>query len=241
MIFKIHKSYIKRYFKILNNMNNLKFAAANAAIEEIRSYLQKETIIGIGTGTTINFFIDLLKKLKGKFLGAVASSQSSAIRLKKYGILLFELNDIKYLPFYIDSADEIDINLSMIKGGGAALTREKIIAKYANRFICIADETKLVKNLGKFPIPIEFIPIAKNYIINKMYLIGANPIYRKGLLTDNGNHIIDLYNLINYINPVYIEKLLNNISGIVSNGIFAQRSADLLLLSKFNGVDYINR
>ena len=216
--------------------DELKAAVADAAIKEIEPWLEKDTVLGIGTGSTANLFIDRLGKFGDRFQGAVASSDASASRLKAQGIDVLELNSVGTLPFYIDGADEVNAHLHMIKGGGAALTREKIVAACAQRFICIADGSKYVAQLGEFPLPIEVIPMARSYVARELVKLGAEPVYREGVVTDNGNQILDCYGfMIN--NPVAMEARLNSIVGVVTNGLFAARGADILLLGKEDGVE----
>lgn len=193
-------------------------------------YIERDWIIGVGTGSTANCFIDELAKVKYNIEGAVASSEASAKRLSKHGITIYELNQVGQLPIYVDGADEATKHLHLIKGGGAALTREKIVAAASEKFICIADDSKLVDTLGAFPLPIEVIPMAQSYIGRELVKLGGNPILRNGVTTDNGNIIIDVHNL-NIENPVELEKKLNSLAGVVTNGIFAQRPADVLLLA----------
>lgn len=207
---------------------------AQAAIE----YIEWDWIIGVGTGSTANLFIDELAKIKGNIEGAVASSEASAERLRNHGIRVFELDQTGDLPIYIDGADESTKHLHLIKGGGAALTREKIVAAASAKFICIADDSKLVDTLGAFPLPIEVIPMAKSYIGRQIVKLGGNPILREGVTTDNGNVIIDVHDL-KIQNPVELERELNQLAGVVTNGLFAQRSADVLLLGGENGVTKI--
>lgn len=207
---------------------------AEAAIE----YIEWDWIIGVGTGSTANLFIDELAKIKGNIEGAVASSEASAERLRGHGIRVFELDQSGDLPIYIDGADESTKHLHLIKGGGAALTREKIVAAASAKFICIADDSKLVDTLGAFPLPIEVIPMAKSYIGRQIVKLGGNPILREGVITDNGNVIIDVHDL-KIQNPVELEGKLNQLAGVVTNGLFAQRSADVLLLGGENGVTKI--
>ncbi|MDR5898936.1 ribose-5-phosphate isomerase RpiA [Halomonas vilamensis] len=216
--------------------DELKAAVADAAINEIEPWLEKDTVLGIGTGSTANLFIDRLGKLADRFKGAVASSDASAKRLKELGIDVLELNSSGTLPFYIDGADEVNAHLQMIKGGGAALTREKIVAACAERFICIADGSKYVAQLGEFPLPIEVIPMARSYVARELVKLGAEPVYREGVVTDNGNQIIDCYDFM-IENPKAMEATLNSIVGVVTNGLFAARGADVLLLGKEDGVE----
>ena len=217
------------------NQNEMKQAVAKAALEEIRSKLEKDSVIGIGTGSTVNFFIDELAKLKYDFEGAVASSEATAKRLESHGIRVLDLNSAGRLPFYIDGADEVNGRLQMIKGGGAALTREKIVAACSEVFICIADQSKKVDILGDFPLPVEVLPIARSYVGRELVKIGADPQWRQDVVTDNGNWIIDCYNFM-LDDPIKLETIINNIAGVVCNGIFAHRQADILLLGSEQGV-----
>lgn len=218
------------------NQNEMKQAVAKAALEEIRGKLEKDSIIGVGTGSTANFFIDELAKLKYDFEGAVASSEASAERLKAHGIKVLDLNASGRLPFYIDGADEVNGRLQMIKGGGAALTREKIVAACSDTFICIADASKKVAILGDFPLPVEVLPMARSHVGRELVKLGADPQWRQGVTTDNGNWIIDCYNFM-LDDPIKLESMINNIAGVVCNGIFAHRQADILLLGSAQGVE----
>lgn len=222
------------------NQDQLKRAVAAAAINEVRPLLASDSVIGVGTGSTANHFIDLLAALRHDFLGAVASSQATAERLKGHGIDVFELNHVGTVPVYVDGADEINPRLEMIKGGGAALTREKVVAACAERFVCIADASKRVDVLGGFPLPIEVIPMARSYVARELVKLGITPAYRDGVVTDNGNQILDCYDLL-IEEPRRIEAELNNIVGVVTNGLFAARGADVLLLGGENGVERIVR
>ena len=208
-----------------------KKAVATAAIEHVPI----GRIIGVGTGSTANHFIDELAKIKHKIDGAVASSDATAKRLKSHGIEVIDLNEIDDLPVYVDGADEITQHLHMIKGGGGALTREKIVAAVAKKFICITDQSKLVNVLGNFPLPIEVIPMARSYVAREITALGGQPALRQGFITDNGNIILDIHGL-QIINPVELETTLNQITGIVTNGLFARRAADILLLGTDQGV-----
>lgn len=220
------------------SQDTYKQAAAQAAIEYIKPYLEKDTVLGVGSGSTVNYFIDALAQYKHDFAGAVASSEVTAERLRSHGIEVIDLNTQSSLDFYVDGADEINRDLEMIKGGGAALTREKIVAAVARRFICIADESKLVDRLGKFPLPVEVIPMARSYVAREIVRLGGNPVYRTGVVTDNGNHILDVHNL--FIDSAqYMENRLKQITGVVTNGIFARRNADILLLADAGGVQTI--
>ncbi|SDO33158.1 ribose-5-phosphate isomerase RpiA [Vreelandella arcis] len=218
--------------------DELKAAVADKAISEIQSWLERDTVLGIGTGSTADLFIDRLGPLRDQFKGAVASSEASTQRLKSLGIEVFELNSVGTVPFYIDGADEVNANLQMIKGGGAALTREKIVAACAERFICIADHSKYVAQLGHFPLPVEVIPMARSYVARELVALGAEPVYRQGVVTDNGNQIIDCFNFM-IDDPVAMEAKINAIVGVVTNGLFAARGADILLLGKADGVERI--
>ncbi|WP_280552614.1 ribose-5-phosphate isomerase RpiA [Halomonas sp. 25-S5] len=216
--------------------DELKDAVAAAAIEEIRPRLAGDTLLGIGTGSTTNRFIDRLAALRHDFRGAVASSEASAERLRGHGIEVFELNEAGSVPFYIDGADEVNAHLHMIKGGGAALTREKVVAACAERFICIADASKRVERLGHYPLPVEVIPMARSYVARELVKLGADPVYRQGVVTDNGNQIIDCFEFM-IDDPEAMEARLNAIVGVVTNGLFAARGADVLLLGTAQGVE----
>jgi ribose 5-phosphate isomerase A len=211
-----------------------KKAAAIAAIE----YVPVGRVIGVGTGSTANYFIDELAKVKHKIDGAVASSDATAKRLKSHGIDVIDLNEVDDLSVYIDGADEITRHLHMTKGGGGALTREKIVAAVAKQFICITDQSKLVNVLGNFPLPIEVIPMARSFVAREIAALGGQPALRQGFITDNGNIILDFHGL-RISNPVELETTLNQITGIVTNGLFARRAADILLLGTDTGVEII--
>ncbi|SDH73648.1 ribose-5-phosphate isomerase RpiA [Nitrosomonas sp. Nm132] len=211
-----------------------KRAAAQAAIQHIPI----GAVIGVGTGSTANYFIDELAKIKHKIEGAVASSEATAQRLSKHGIDVLDLNTVTDLPVYVDGADEITKHLHMIKGGGGALTREKIVAAVARKFICIADQSKLVNILGAFPLPVEVIPMARSYVAREITLLGGHPALRQGFITDNGNLILDIHGL-QILNPVELETTLNQITGVVTNGLFARKGADTLLLGTEEGVEVI--
>lgn len=215
--------------------DELKQAVAAAAIDEVKSAVQDGEIIGIGTGSTANFFIDLLAAFKDEIKGTVASSEASAERLKKHGIPVYDLNSVDSVAVYVDGADESNRALELIKGGGAALTREKIVAAVSRKFICIADESKLVDRLGAFPLPVEVLPMARSYVARELVKLGGDPVYRQGVTTDNGNVILDVYNF-TIATPRKTEEAINNIVGVVTNGIFANRGADVLLLGTANGV-----
>ncbi|MEP1386021.1 MAG: ribose-5-phosphate isomerase RpiA [Paraglaciecola sp.] len=211
-----------------------KQAAAQAAIK----YVKPESIVGVGTGSTVNYFIDALADIKHDIIGAVSSSEASTLRLKALGIDIFELNSVDKLDVYVDGADEITEHKHMIKGGGAALTQEKVVAAVAKQFICIIDDTKQVPILGKFPLPIEVIPMARSYVAREIVKLGGDPEYRQGVVTDNGNVILDIHNL-TILNPVELEEKLNAIVGLVTNGLFAHRGADTILVGTENGVTTI--
>lgn len=218
--------------------DELKKAVAEAALEEVKKIISKDSIIGVGTGSTANFFIDALAEIKLDFDGAVASSEATRERLQAHGINVYDLNGVGTLPVYVDGADEVNPHLNMVKGGGGALTREKIIGAASTKFICIADESKQVDILGTFPLPVEVIPMARSYVARELVKLGANPVYREDFVTDNGNVILDLYNF-PIDDPLAMEQRINNITGVVTNGLFALRPADLLLLGCSDGVKSI--
>lgn len=211
--------------------DELKKAAAWAALK----YVEKDSIVGVGTGSTVEHFIDALESIKEDVQGAVSSSEASTARLKEIGIPVFDLNGIPYLDIYVDGADEIDANKNMIKGGGAALTREKIIAAVADKFICIIDDTKNVDVLGDFPLPVEVIPMARSFVGRELVKLGGDPVYREGVITDNGNIIIDVHNM-QITDPKALEISINAITGVVTNGLFAARGADVVLAGTQDGV-----
>lgn len=211
--------------------DELKKAVAEAAL----AYVPDGKIIGVGTGSTANFFIDGLASMKDRISGAVASSEASARRLAGHGIRVFDLNEIEELPVYVDGADEINADFCMIKGGGAALTREKIVASVARCFVCIADASKKVDVLGRFPLPVEVIPLARAQVARSLVRLGGNPVWRQGVVTDNGNIILDVHGL-QILDPVGLEAEINQIVGVVTNGLFARRPADVLLLGAEDGV-----
>lgn len=204
--------------------------AAAAAL----AYVDENSIIGIGTGSTVNHFIDALAARKLRIRGAVSSSDASTQRLKKHHIEVFDLNEAGDLDLYVDGADESDRHLRLIKGGGAALTREKVVAAAARRFICIADESKLVDVLGKFPLPVEVIPMARSYVARQLLKLGGHPVWREAVVTDNGNQIIDVHHL-QIVDPVSLEEAINQIAGVVTVGLFARRPADVLILGTDEG------
>lgn len=215
--------------------DELKQAVASAALEYIRPKLDKDSVIGIGTGSTANCFIDCLADIRGQIDATVASSEASAQRLRDHGIPVYDLNSVNQVDFYIDGADESNSALQLIKGGGAALTREKIVTAVAKEFICIADESKLVHTLGGFPLPVEVIPMARSHVARELVKLGGDPVYREGLITDNGNIILDMYHF-SIEQPLAVEQKINGITGVVTNGLFAIKPADLLLLGTAEGV-----
>jgi len=220
----------------MNEQDARKLAVAKAAL----AYVEDDSIVGVGTGSTADFFIDALAGMKGRIAGAVASSEKTAARLQQHGIRVVELNSVSELTVYVDGADEITEHMAMIKGGGGALTREKIVAAVAQRFVCIADASKLVPVLGKFPLPVEVIPMAQSYVGRQMVKLGGMPRLRQGFTTDNGNLIIDVHGL-SIVDPVALESRINNIAGVVTVGLFAQRPADVLLLGEAEGVRTLRR
>lgn len=220
--------------------DELKKAVAQSAIDYIHPKLNLDSIVGVGTGSTANFFIDLLASIKGSFDGAVASSESTAARLRSHGIPVYDLNSIDNLIVYVDGADESDANLCLIKGGGAALTREKIVAACSDEFVCIADGSKWVDVLGKFPLPVEVVPMARSHVARELVKLGGDPEYRAGVITDNGNEILDVHNL-SITDPVKLEAQINQIVGVLTNGLFAQRPADILFLGKETGVETVRK
>jgi ribose 5-phosphate isomerase A len=205
--------------------------------------LELDSVIGVGTGSTANCFIDALAEFKHLFDGAVASSEATAERLKNHGIPVYDLNSVVELEFYVDGADEINHQLEMIKGGGGALTREKIVAVVAKEFVCVADESKLVDVMGKFPLPVEVIPMARSYVARQMVKLGGDPVLRQGFVTDNGNIIIDVHHFQmtpgSSLAPKTLEADINQLTGMVTNGLFARRPADTLLLATQEGVKTI--
>ncbi len=222
------------------NQDQLKQAVAQAAVDFIAPDLTPRSIVGVGTGSTANCFIDALAKLRHDFDGAVASSEATAARLKSHGIPVYDLNSVHELEFYVDGADETDARLQLVKGGGGALTREKIVAAVARTFICIADQSKLVERLGGYPLPVEVLPMARSHVARELVKLGGDPVYREGFVTDNGNVILDVHNL-QISDAVALEREINNIVGVVTNGLFAARPADLLLLGTSEGVRSLRR
>lgn len=215
--------------------DELKKAVAEAALE----YVESGMIVGVGTGSTANYFIDGLASMKGKIDGTVASSEASADRLRGHGIDVMDLNQSGDLQLYVDGADESTKHLHLIKGGGGALTREKIVAAASEKFVCIADGSKLVDTLGAFPLPVEVIPMARSYVAREIVKLGGQPVLREGFTTDNGNVILDIQNM-TILDPVELETALDHITGVVTNGLFARRGADVLLLGMESGIEVLS-
>ncbi|MEM9316893.1 MAG: ribose-5-phosphate isomerase RpiA [Pseudomonadota bacterium] len=222
------------------DQDTLKQRVAAAALEAIEDRLENDTVLGIGTGSTANYFIDALARHSHRFDGAVASSEASAERLRSHKIPVYDLNAVNQIEIYVDGADECNVNLELIKGGGAALTREKIVAAVAREFLCIADESKRVAVLGAFPLPVEVIPMARSHVAREIVKLGGDPILREGVVTDNGNCILDVHNF-PIAQPRSMEVALNGIVGVVCNGIFAARPADRLFLGTADGVSELRR
>ena len=214
--------------------DEMKKQAAWSALE----YITTDGVVGVGTGSTVNHFIDALATIKGRIEGAVSSSNASTQRLKDHGIHVFDLNEVSEVAVYVDGADEITKHMHMIKGGGAALTREKIVAAVAKSFICICDHSKQVEVLGKFPLPVEVIPMARSYVARELVKLGGDPVYRQGVITDNGNVILDVHNL-DIIDPIRLENDINALVGVVTNGLFAARGADVLILGTPEGAKIV--
>ena len=221
------------------NQDQLKQAVAKAALDYIKPKLDDDSVIGIGTGSTANYFIDYLAEIKAEVNATVASSEASADRLKSHGIPVYDLNSVDEITVYVDGADESNHQLHLIKGGGAALTREKIVAACAKEFVCIADESKLVDTLGAFPLPVEVIPMARSHVARELVKLGGDPVYREGVVTDNGNIILDVLNFA-ITDPLATEQAINQITGVVTNGLFAHRPADILLLATQDGVKQLH-
>ena len=219
----------------MRSQDEKKQAVARAALE----FVEDDTVIGVGTGSTANYFIDELASLKARIDGAVASSEASAERLRGHGIPLVELNSTHELSVYVDGADEATRHLHLIKGGGGALTREKIVATASHKFVCIVDDSKLVARLGQFPLPVEVIPMARSYVARQLVKLGGAPEWRQDFVTDNDNYILDVYNL-RITEPVRLEEALNQIPGVVTNGLFARRPADILLVGTAEGVERLD-
>jgi len=217
------------------DQNELKKAVARAAADYVKSRLDERTVVGVGTGSTANFFIEYLGEFKHDIQATVASSEETAKRLKALGIPVIDLNSASEISVYVDGADEANEYLQLIKGGGGALTREKIIAAVAKEFVCIADGSKLVNVLGHFPLPVEVIPMARSHVGREIVKLGGDPVYREGFVTDNGNIIIDIHNM-SIVDPRKLEEQLNQITGVVTNGLFATRPADKLILGTKDGL-----
>jgi len=213
-----------------------KRAAAEAAMEWVKDGM----VVGVGTGSTVNHFIDCLASMRQRITGAVSSSQASSARLKHAGIEVMDLNSVGELELYVDGADEATRHLQLIKGGGAALTREKIVAAASQRFVCIVDDSKLVDVLGRFPLPVEVVPMARSYVARQLVRLGGQPVYREGVVTDNGNVILDVHNL-DIADPAALEGEINQVTGVVTNGLFARRPADVLVVAGAGGVSTLTR
>ena len=222
------------------NQDELKQAVAQAAVDHVGTQVAAGAIIGVGTGSTANFFIDALAGIKDRIAATVASSEATRKRLEGHGFKVLDLNEVERMPVYIDGADEIDPGFAMIKGGGGALTREKIVAAVADSFVCICDASKQVATLGKFPLPVEVIPMARAQVARELQRLGGTPKLREGFVTDNGNIILDVHGL-SIADPVGLETQLNQIVGVVTNGLFARRGADVLLLGTAAGVKTLRR
>jgi ribose 5-phosphate isomerase A len=220
---------------VMLSQQELKQQAAEAALTYIEPLFTPDAVIGVGTGSTADLFIDGLARYRTQFRAAVASSERSAQRLRALGILVLDLNEVQTMPFYVDGADEINDQLHMLKGGGGALTREKIVASVAKKFICIADESKLVRTLGRFALPIEVLPLAREAVARVALELGGQPELRVGFTTDNGNQILDIHGL-TIVDPVALEARLNQVPGVVTNGLFAARPADVALLATQQGI-----
>ena len=218
------------------NQDEKKAAAASNSLQ----YVEPGSIVGVGTGSTVNFFIDALATIKHKVEGAVSSSEASTRRLAEHGIPVVDLAQVGTLDLYVDGADEANKHLQLIKGGGGALTREKIVATASRKFVCILDDSKLVEVLGDFPLPVEVIPMARSLVARRLTALGGQPIWREGFVTDNGNEILDVHNL-RITDPLAMEREINNLAGVVTVGIFAIRSADILLVGTDAGVESIKR
>ena len=220
------------------NQDQLKEAVAKAALDYIHPKLSEDSIVGVGTGSTANFFIDALATIKTSFDGTVASSEATAERLRAHGIPVYELNTVSDLEFYVDGADETNEQLELIKGGGGALTREKIVAAVAREFVCIVDDSKKVDVLGEFPLPVEVMPMARSFVARELVKLGGDPVYREGFVTDNGNIILDVHNM-DISAPISTEERINQITGVVTNGLFACRPANILMMGTSDGVKVI--
>ena len=218
------------------DQNQLKQAVAQAAVEYCLTKIDADSIVGIGTGSTANCFIDQIAEYKHLFQGTVASSEGSAERLRSHEIEVFDLNQVDDVTIYIDGADEANPKLELIKGGGAALTREKIVTAVAKEFVCIADESKWVDSLGTFPLPVEVIPMARSHVARELVKLGGDPVWREGIITDNGNIILDVHHLYPMASSCNIEEKINHITGVVTNGLFALKPADILFLATQDGI-----
>ena len=218
------------------DQNQLKQAVAQAAVDYTLKRIEDDSIVGIGTGSTANCFIDLIAQHRHRFQGTVASSEASAERLRRHGIPVFELNAVAEVHIYIDGADEANPQLELIKGGGAALTREKIVTAVANEFVCIADESKWVDYLGTFPLPVEVIPMARSHVARELVKLGGDPVWRENVVTDNGNLILDVHHLYPMGSACELEEKINQITGVVTNGLFAIKPADILFLATQQGI-----
>lgn len=214
--------------------NEMKKAAAYAALE----FVKPDSIVGVGTGSTVAYFIEALGTMKDSIQGAVSSSNDSTKKLEALDIEVFDLNNVPYLDVYVDGADEINSDKAMIKGGGAALTREKVIAAAAKQFVCIVDNTKQVRFLGEFPLPVEVIPMARSYVAREIVKLGGDPVYRTGVVTDNGNVILDVFGM-QIAQPIKLEEQLNAIAGVVTNGLFANRAADVVIVGSKDGINVL--
>lgn len=220
----------------MTNQDQLKKEVAEHAVDYIDSYLRSDAIVGVGTGSTANFFIDALAQHKHRFDGAVASSEATAERLSGHGIPVYDLNGVDELAVYVDGADEANDRLQLIKGGGGALTREKIVASVARTFVCIVDESKMVSRLGGFPLPVEVVPMARSAVARRLVAMGGQPVYREGFITDNGNVILDVHGLA-IDDAETVEAQMNALTGAVTNGLFALRPADAILVATRRGVE----
>ena len=218
------------------DQNELKQAVAKAAVDYVLTKIEPDSVIGIGTGSTANCFIDIIANHKHLFAGTVASSEESARRLKNHGVVVFELTSVSEVAVYVDGADEANSRLELIKGGGAALTREKIVTAVADEFVCIADDSKWVDYLGHFPLPVEVIPMARSYVGRELVKLGGDPVWREGTTTDNGNIILDVHHLYPIQSVCDLEEKINQITGVVTNGLFALKPADILFLASQEGI-----
>ena len=218
------------------DQNELKQAVAKAAVDYVLTKIEPEGVIGIGTGSTANCFIDIIANHKHLFAGTVASSEESARRLKNHGVVVFDLTSVSEVAVYVDGADEANSRLELIKGGGAALTREKIVTAVADEFVCIADDSKWVDYLGHFPLPVEVIPMARSHVGRELVKLGGDPVWREGTTTDNGNIILDVHHLYPIQSVCDLEEKINQITGVVTNGLFALNPADILFLATQEGI-----